>query len=176
MKNVIITGCFIVAALAVPAFVKADTASGTLTVTGTVASSITLSVESADGTFGGASVDATSDLGTISKYGTAPTGFTIARGATTWTLSAVNGVGVRVDKANSASADYTLNAQLATAPATGVLWKLNGSTLNATTGTELTASGVYATTGTYSWDIVIPDALANASAIDNVLQFSALAN
>src|SRR6185295_6189422 len=94
---------------------SADTSSGTLTVTGTVESSINLTIESAGGTTSGTgTAAATSDLGNISKFGSAPTGFTLARGASDWTLSST--IGVQVVKANSISTAYTLNAKLATAP------------------------------------------------------------
>src|SRR6266542_1479445 len=83
----------------------AATSSGTVTVT--VESSISLTVESAGGTTSGTgTAAATSDLGNISKYGSAPTGFTLPRGASDWTISST--VGVKVDKANLTSLDYTL--------------------------------------------------------------------
>src|SRR4051794_27234186 len=67
---------------------SAATSSGTLTVTGTVESSISLTVESAGGTTSGTgTAAATSALGSISKYGSAPTYFTLARGASDWTIS-----------------------------------------------------------------------------------------
>jgi hypothetical protein len=173
MKKVI-SGCFLVVGmLAVPTFVKAqDTASATLTVTGTVVSSITMTIESAGGTFtqGGTSA-ALSDLGSISKFGAIPTGFTRATTGSTWTLS--SSIGVKVQKANSISTAYTLNAKLATAPATGVIWTVNAVAL--TTGIQaLTAAGSYVGTPSYAWSIQIPDSLATASAIDNVIQFSAI--
>jgi hypothetical protein len=174
MKKVIISSCFVVAMLAVPTFVSAqETASGTLTVTGSVVGSITLTIESAGGTFtqGGTSA-ALTDLGSISKYGAIPIGFTRATTPTTWTLS--SGIGVKVQKANSISTAYTLNAQLATAPATGVIWTVNAVAL--TTGIQaMTAAGVYGATPVYAWSIQIPDSLATASAVDNVIQFSAIA-
>src|SRR5256885_11476430 len=108
---------------------SAATSSGTLTVTGTVESSISLTIESAGGTTSGTgTAAATSALGSISKFGSAPTGFTLARGASDWTISST--VGVQVVKANLTSTDYTLTAQLGSAPASGVTWKLNGSTLS----------------------------------------------
>jgi hypothetical protein len=173
--NKVIIGCFAVAVLAFPTFVKAqDTASGTLTVSGTVVSSITLSIESAGGTFTQGGTDAAlTDLGSISKFGAVPTGFTRAIAPTTWTLSSA--VGVKVLKANSISTAYTLNAKLATAPATGVVWSLNSFALNATTDTAMTDTGVYAASPTYVWSIQIPDSLATASAIDNVIELSAIA-
>lgn len=152
----------------------ADTSSGTLTVTGTVASSINLTVESAGGTTSGTgTAAATSDLGSISKYGSAPTGFTLARGASDWTLSST--VGVQVDKANLTSTDYTLTAQLGSAPSSGIVWKLNGSTLSDSAATTLTSTGTYASTGSYSWDIVVADSAA-AAAIDNAINFTATSN
>ena len=153
---------------------SADTASGTLTVTGTVESSINLTIESAGGTTSGTGTNAaTSALGSISKYGSAPTGFTLARGASNWTVSST--VGVKVDKANLTSTDYTLTAQLGSAPASGVAWKLNGSTLSDSAATTLTSTGTYGSTGSYSWDIVVADSAA-AAAIDNAISFTATSN
>ena len=153
---------------------SAETASGTMTVTGTVESSMLLTIESAAGTTGALGTSAaTSSLGSISKYGTAPTGFTLTRGASDWTLS--SSAGVMVKKSNLTSTDYTLTAQLGTAPATGIVWKLNGSSLSSTTAATLTSTGTYASTGTYSWDIVVADSAA-AAAIDNVVNFAATSN
>lgn len=152
----------------------AATSSGTLTVTATVESSINLTVESAGGTTSGTgTAAATSDLGSISKYSAAPTGFTLARGASDWTLSST--VGVKVDKANLTSTDYTLTAQLGSAPASGVTWKLNGSTLSDSSATTLTSTGTYGSTGSYSWDVVVADSAA-AAAIDNAISFTATSN
>jgi len=152
----------------------ADTASGTLTVTGTVASSMNLTVESAGGTTSGTGTGAaTSALGSIAKFSAAPAGFTLARGASNWTLSST--VGVQVEKANLTSTDYTLTAQLGTAPSTGIAWKLNGSTLSDSAATTLTSTGTYASTGSYSWDIVVADSAA-AAAIDNTINFTATSN
>jgi len=153
---------------------SADTSSGTLTVVATVDSSINLTIESAGGTTSGlGTAAATSNLGTISKYGSAPTGFTLARGASNWTLSST--VGVKVDKANLTSTDYTLTAQLGSAPASGITWKLNGSTLSDSAAATLTSTGTYASTGSYSWDIVVADS-ASAAAIDNAINFTATSN
>lgn len=152
----------------------AATSSGTLTVTGTVESSIDLTIESAGGTTSGTgTAAATSALGNISKYGSAPTGFTLSRGASDWTLSST--VGAKVEKANLTSTDYTLTAQLGSAPDSGVVWKLNGSTLSDSAATTLTSTGTYGSTGSYSWDIVLGDS-ASAAAIDNAINFTASSN
>ena len=160
--------------LSVSAVAGADTSSGTLTVTGTVESSISLTIESAGGTTSGTGTDAaTSALGNLSKYSAAPTGFTLARGASDWTLSST--VGVKVEKANLTSTDYTLEAQLGSAPASGVTWKLNGSTLSDSAATTLTSTGTYGSTGSYSWDVLVADSAA-AAAIDNAISFTATSN
>jgi hypothetical protein len=153
---------------------SAATSSGTLTVTGTVESSISLTIESAGGTTSGTgTAAASSSLGNISKFGSAPTGFTLARGASNWTISST--VGVQVVKANLTSNNYTLTAQLGTAPDSGVTWKLNGSTLSDSAATTLTSTGAWASTGSYSWDIVVADSAA-AVAIDNSINFTASSN
>ena len=166
--------CFTVALFALASTASAANSSGTLTVTGTVESSVSLTVESAGGTTSGTgTAAASSDIGNISKFGSAPTGFTLARGASNWTLSST--VGVQVVKANLTSTDYTLTAQLGSAPASGVAWKLNGSTLSDSAATTLTSTGTYASTGSYSWDIVVADSAA-AAAIDNSINFTAASN
>ena len=171
-KSVFVLIC--VAVLALAGTASAATSSGTLTVTGTVESSINLTIQSAGGTTSGTGTGAaTSALGSISKYGSAPTGFTLALGASNWTLSST--VGVEVDKANLTSTDYTLTAQLGSAPASGVTWKLNGSTLSDASATTLTSTGTYGSTGSYSWDIVVADSAA-AAAIDNTVNFTATSN
>jgi hypothetical protein len=161
-------------ALGMSASSYAATASATATITGTVESSIAITIESLGGTTSGTGTDsATSALGSLSKYGSAPTGFTLARGASNWTLSST--VGVQVAKSNLTSTDYTLTAQLGSAPASGITWKLNGSTLSDSAATTLTSTGTYGSTGSYSWDIVFADSAASA-AIDNTINFTATSN
>lgn len=173
MKN-LASRSLMVALMAAPGLAAASTSSGTLTVTAAVESSISLTIESAGGTTSGTGTNAvTSALGNISKYGSAPTGFTLARGASNWTLSST--VGVKVDKANLTSTDYTLTAQLGSAPASGVTWKLNGSTLSNSLATTLTSTGTYGSTGSYSWDIVVADSAA-AGSINNSISFTATSN
>ena len=172
MKNIL--SVTLLAVLGIATSAQAATSSGTLTVTGTVESSISLTVESAGGTTSGTGTDAaTAALGNISKFGSAPTGFTLARGASNWTISST--VGVKVEKANLTSTDYTLTAQLGSAPASGITWKLNGSTLSDSAATTLTSTGTYGSTGSYSWDIVVADSAA-AAAIDNAINFTATSN
>jgi hypothetical protein len=151
-----------------------DVATGTLSVTGTIVSSISLTISSAGGSgqSGMGTAAATTGLGNISKFGALPTNFTRVQGATDWTLS--SNVGVTVTKANSISTAYTLNAKLSTAPTSGIVWKVNAVTLNATTAQALTAAGVWGSTPTYAWDLVIADSVATASPLDNTIMFDAI--
>jgi hypothetical protein len=173
MKNAVVAS-FVFAALTVATTAVAqDTSSGTLTVTGTVVSSISLTIDSAGGSFSGGGTDsAASALGSISKFGALPAAFTRTTTPTTWTLS--SNIGVTVFKANSISTAYTLNAKLATAPATSVIWSVHAKALNAATVTALTAAGAWGSAPTYVWSIEIPDSLPTASAIDNTIEFSAI--
>ena len=174
MRNMRIMALVLGATLGIVSVAHAATSTGTLSVTGTVESSIPLTIQSAGGTTSGTGTDsATSALGNVAKFGSAPTGFTLARGASNWTMSST--VGVQVDKANLTSTDYTLTAQLGSAPASGVTWKINGSTLSDSAATTLTSTGTYGSTGSYSWDIVIADSAA-AAAFDNAINFTATAN
>lgn len=178
MKKFILTGSLVVAMLAIPTFARAaDTATGTLAVTGTVASSISLTVET--GTVGptltGAGTDtASTDLGTtFSKYGSTPTGFTkTSQGTTSWTLT--SDFGVRVEKANSASAAYTLVANLSTDPGL-VVWNVNASPFVAVAAQNLTSTGTYGSTANYAWSIVIPDNLTTPN-LANTINFLATSN
>jgi hypothetical protein len=151
-----------------------DTATGTLAVTGTVVSSISLTIASAGGSgqTGMGTNTATTALGSISKFGAIPAGFTRVISASDWTLSST--IGVTVTKANSISTAYTLNAKLSTAPAVGIGWTVNAVLLNATTAQALTAAGAWGSTPTYVWTIAVDDSFATASAIDNTVMFDAI--
>jgi hypothetical protein len=152
-----------------------DTSTGSMTVTGTVVSSIGLTIESAGGVFsGGGTAAASSALGNIAKNGSAPTGFTRVNSDIDSTLSST--VGVKVVQANGASATYTLTAQLGVAPPTGAAWTLGGLTVTAGPAVQLTATGAYAATPTYAWTIKVLDTLANATSIANTINFAAVAN
>jgi hypothetical protein len=151
-----------------------DVATGTLAVTGTVVSSISLTIDSAGGASqtGMGTSAASTGLGNVSKFGVLPTNFTIARTTTDYTLSST--IGVTVVKANSISTAYTLNAKLATAPTSGIVWSVNGFPINAAGVVALTAAGAWGTTPVYAWDIVIADSVPTATALDNTIMFDAI--
>lgn len=162
--------------LAVPTWATAqDTSSGTLTVTATVSSSIGLTFENdAAGVsmVGAGTNTATMALGTISAYETISTaGVTRTVGAADFTVSSP--FGVKVVKANSSSANYTLTAALAAADATNT-WKVNAVTLT-TSDQALGAAYSYGSAVTHTVSLTVPFS-APAGAISKVLNFTATAN
>ena len=120
------------ALLTVPSFAAAqDTATGTLTVTATIDSSIGLTFENdaAGVALAGAGTNAaTMALGSVSAYEAISTpGVTRTVSASDFTVSSP--FGVKVVKANTSSANYTLAAALGSADATNT-WKVNATTLS----------------------------------------------
>jgi hypothetical protein len=133
-----------------------------------------VTVESAGGTTNGLGTSAASTtLGSVNRYGTAPFGFTLSRGASNWTLSST--VSVKVVMADITSSNYTLKAQLSGTPSSGVTWTVNSQTITAASPVTLTSTGTYAATPSYSWTIVIANS-ASAGALDNTINFIAVSN
>ena len=166
------------AAVMMTSFDAAQTASGALTVTATVNSSINLVFNSdAAGvalTSGAGTNAATLNFGNVSAFGALPAGVTRpAPTATTFTVSTP--VDVLVTKANSASANYTLKAQLNSADAVNT-WAANGAAFtNAASGTA-TATGAYGSNVAVTLAITIPFTTANGTTISNIVNFTATAN
>jgi hypothetical protein len=162
--------------LTVPSLALAqDTSSGTLTVTATVESSIGLTFENdaAGVALTGAGTNAaTMALGTISAYDTVSTpGVTRTVGAANFTVSSP--FGVKVVKANTSSADYTLTAALGSADATNT-WRINATTLS-TTNQSLGATYSYGSAVAHTLSLTVPFT-ASTGAISKVLNFTATAN
>ena len=161
--------------LSIPSLAAAqDTSSGTLTVTATVESSIALTFESdAAGvalTNAGTSA-ATMALGTISAHEAIATpGVTRSVAATDFTVSSP--FGVKVVKANSNSADYTLAAALASADATNT-WKIDAVTLSTTS--QAVGTSNYGSAVAHTMSLTVPIA-ATAGAISKVINFTATSN
>ena len=152
-----------------------DTAAGTLTVTATVESSIALTFENdaAGVAMTGAGTNAaTMALGTISAYESIATaGVTRTVGASDFTVSSL--FGVKVVKANTASATYTLAAALGSADITNT-WKINAVTLS-TTDQTLGAAYTYGSAVAHTMHLTVPFS-ATTGAISKVLNFTATAN
>jgi hypothetical protein len=160
----------------IPSFAAAqDTASGTLTVTATVESSIGMTFENdaAGVALTGAGTNAaTMALGAISAYNTFSTsGVTRTVAASAFTVSSP--FGVKVVKANSSSATYTLAAALASADATNT-WRINATTLN-TSNQNLGATYAYGSPVAHIVYLTVPFT-ASTGAISKVLNFTATAN
>jgi hypothetical protein len=111
-------------------------------------------------------------LGTISAYETISTpGVTRTVGASDFTVSSA--FGVKVVKANTASATYTLAAALGSADITNT-WKINGVTLT-TVNQTLGAAYTYGSAVAHTMHLTVPFS-ALSGAISKVLNFTATAN
>jgi hypothetical protein len=159
-----------------PALAVSGTATGTLGVTATVASSIKMvfNTDAAGVALGGAGTNAaTLAFGTVSAYGTIATP-NVTRTATATTFTVSSPFDVNVIKANSSSTNYTLTAALASADAVNT-W-LIGSTTLTTTAQQLTATGAYTTNVPYTLALTIPFTVADATVISNTINFVATGN
>ena len=156
--------------------VFATSASGTVAVTATVGSSVSLTFVSdpAGITLGGTGTSAaTIAFGSVQAFGgVVPANVTkTVNGVINWTLSTPFDVVVQV--ANQTSSNYTLTAQLNAADATNT-WKIGASTITSASAATLTGTGAYGTTA-YTLGLTIPFSEA-AGAISNTINFVATAN
>lgn len=162
--------------LTVPAIGAAQTtATGSLTVTATVESSIGLTFENdaAGVSMTGAGTNAaTMAFGTVSAFNTIATpGVTRTVAASNFTVSSP--FGVKVVKANTASATYTLAAALASADTTNT-WRVNAVSLT-TTNQGLGTTYSYGAPVAHTVYLTVPFS-ASTGAVSKVLNFTATAN
>lgn len=159
-------------------FASAQTANGTLTVTATVNGSISL-VFNSDGSgvalsSGAGTNTATLAFGNVSAFGPLSAG--VVRPvptATTFTVSSA--VDVMVSEYNSASANYTLHAQLGSADAVNN-WTVGGVAVTNAPGPAITATGTYAANTNFPVAITIPFATPSGTPISNTINYTATAN
>jgi len=155
---------------------QATSASATMAVSVTVASSISFVIQSdASGlalTNSGTSA-VTASFGTMSAYGgTVPTGVTrTVNGTTNWKISTPFDAVIAV--ANQTSSNYTLTAQLASSDSTNT-WQIGATTITSASAATLTSTGTYGTT-VFTFSLTIPFTEA-AGAISNTINFVATAN
>jgi hypothetical protein len=155
---------------------SATTGSATMAVTVTVASSISLILQTdASGltlTNSGTSA-VTAAFGTMSAYGgTVPTGVTRTVNApTNWKISTPFDPVVQV--ANQTSATYTLTAQLQTADSTNT-WAIGATTVTSASAATLTSTGTYGTSA-LTFSLTIPFS-ETAGLVSNTINFVATAN
>jgi len=177
MKKVLILAIAAAIVMLMPSFVSAQTASGTLTVTATVQGSIGLVFNSdAAGVAltGSGTNAATLAFGNVSAFGALSAGVTRPSvTATNFTVSSV--VDVQVTKTNSASANYTLKAQLGAADAVNT-WAVGGVAVTSAAQSTLTATGTYAANSNFPVAITIPFTTASGTAISNTINYTATAN
>lgn len=175
MKKALVT-IFAVVVLMMPVLAMGQTASGTLAVTATVQSSISMLFNSNAGgvALGNAGTNAaTLNFGNISAYGTLAAGVSRTVGAANFTVSTP--FNVVVQQANGSSANYSLTATLAIPDALNT-WALSGTAVSNAAPSPLTAAGAYGNPGTaYTLQLTVPVASA-AGAISNTINFAATAN
>lgn len=175
-RNLLKVGMVAASLLTVPslAAAQANTATGTLTVTATVESSIGLTFENdaAGVALTGAGTNtATMALGSISAYGTISPGVTRTVSASDFTVSSP--FGVKVIKANTSSANYTLAAALGSADSTNT-WRINALTLT-TSNQSLGTTYGYGSPVAHTMYLTVPFT-ASTGAVSKVLNFTATAN
>jgi hypothetical protein len=162
---------------AAPGMAASGTATGTLGVTATVASSIKMvfNTDASGVTLGGTGTNAaTLAFGTVSAYGTIATP-NVTRTATATTFTVSSPFDVDVIKANSASANYTLTAELAATDAVNS-WTVGGVAVNGTTAATITATGAYTTNVPFVLALTVPFTVADATVISNTINFTATGN
>jgi hypothetical protein len=154
-----------------------NTASGTLTVTATVNSSITLVFQknAAGFAIGNPNTNtATIAFGPVQAFGGAAIGgVTQTPGANSFALSTP--VDVVVNKANSASANYLLTAKLNAAPSDGQTFTVNALPVTNTSAQPINATAAYGTT-TVTVVETIPFTVPNGTLLTDVISFTATSN
>jgi hypothetical protein len=134
-------------------------AQATIAMSGTLAPTyqLIISGNEAGPTVSGAATAATIALGTINFYGTLSNAAGVTQvnsgstsGSNTGAIALSFPVNIEVDKANSPSANFTLNAALSAAAVTGTTVTMGGSTLTTTAAASvLTSTGVYGAPASY---------------------------
>jgi hypothetical protein len=177
MKKVMLLTIFAVLMMISSAAVAQTTASGTLTVTATVTGSIQLVFNSDNAgvalSSGAGTNAATLPFGNVSAFGPVATG--IVRNATANNFTVSSAVDVLVSKSNSASANYTLKAQLGSADAVNS-WSVGGVAVTNAAQSTLTATGTYGSNTNFPVAITIPFTTASGTLISNTIGYTATAN
>jgi len=151
------------------------TSTGTLTVTATVESSIGLTFETdASGVSltGAGTSAATLAYGTVSAYGTIAAA-NVTRSVAASDFSVSSPFGLKVIKANSSSANYTLQAALGSADATNT-WTINATALT-TSNQTLGSTYGYGSAVSHTMKLTVPFSAA-AGALSKNVNFTATSN
>lgn len=166
------------AAVMMTSFAAAQTASGALTVTATVNSSINLVfVHDTNGvalTSGEGTSTATLDFGNVSAFGALP--INVSRPSVTATNFTVSTpVDVVVTSANSSSANYLLKVELNNPRGTET-WAANGVAFDSTAAQTAVSAGTYGSKVPVTLALTIPFATTSGTTISNIVNFTASAN
>jgi len=163
------------ALLVTPLCLMADTSGGTLSVTATVDSSISMTFETAGGGIsltGAGTATATLPLGTVSAYESINGSITrTVNGVTDYALATP--FGVKVVKANSASSGYDVVAKLDNADGVNV-WKVGSTTLS-TSDQSVASSQAYGSAISHTLTLTVPHSAA-AGGISNSITFTVTSN
>jgi hypothetical protein len=177
MKKVMLLTIFAALMMISSAAIAQTTASGTLTVTATVTGSINLvfNSDAAGVALSSAGTNAaTLAFGNVSAFGALGSP-NIVRTTTATTFTVSSAVDVLVTKTNSASANYTLKAQLGSADAVNT-WSVGGVAVTNAAQSTLTATGTYAANSNFPVAITVPFTTASGTLISNTISYLATAN
>ena len=176
MKKVTLLTIF-AALMMISSAAVAQTASGALTVTANVTGSINLVFNSdASGlalSSGAGTNAATLAFGNVSAFGAISAGIVRSTTATNFTVSSA--VDVLVTKTNSASANYSLTAQLGSADAVNT-WTVGGVGVTNAAAAPITATGTYGSNSNFPVAITVPFTTASGTLISNTINYVATAN
>src|SRR5260221_12194577 len=157
-----------------PAASPQQTASGPLPVTATVNGSINLVFNSGAAgvalSCGAGTTTATLAFGNVSAFGAVAGGIVRTTTATTFTVSSA--VDVLVSKTNSASANYTLKAQLGAADAVNT-WQVGGVAVTSAAQSTVPATGAYSANSNFPVAITGPFTPARGTVITNTINYQA---
>jgi precorrin-4 methylase len=176
MKKLTILTIAAAMVMSMPSFASAQTISGTLTVSATVNSSITLTFQKNASGFAIGNPNtgaATMGFGPVQAFGGAAIGgVTQTLNANSFTLTTP--VDVVVNAANNGSANYKLTAQLQAPPSNGQTFTVNALSIS-TSAQNINPTATYGTT-TVTVAETIPFAVPNSTTLTDVITFTATAN
>lgn len=153
------------------------TSSGTLTVSATVTSSISMVLDSDSSGValtGSGTNAATLAFGSVSAFNTEPTNVTGSYDNTNSQFTVTTPFDVYVTQANGTSSNYTFAAALHTSDSTNT-WKIGGTTLT-TTSQSISTTDSYGANVSHVLSLTIPYATANSTAISEQIDLMATAN
>jgi hypothetical protein len=178
MKKIIALGSLLAVMFMLPNLASAQaTSSGTLEVTATIDSSISMVFDkdaSGVALTDGGSAAAVLAFGHVSAYNSVSSDVTrTVDGVTDYVISTP--FDVKVTQANGSSANFTLTGQL-NAVDTANTWEIGIVPVTSASPASITATGAYGSDVSYTLALTIPFSEIGATVIDNTINFEATAN